>query len=70
VKSVRADGTVHDQFTIVKDVPPLPEDPGGNGTPPTVVQGCASSGAAPALLALAGIALAGLVRRRRARPAR
>jgi acid phosphatase type 7 len=82
VESVLLDGTVHDAFTIVKDVPALPPCSGAScgvapGDPPPEEpeepafglggQGCASAGAVPGLLALSALALVRVVRRRRKR---
>lgn len=72
VESVKPDGTVHDSFTITKDVPAVPET--GPGAPDgplaqnAVGPGCASGGSA-GLLALTGLALAGLRRRKPRRQA-
>jgi hypothetical protein len=84
IESIRSNGTVHDQFTIVKDVPPLPVSPpseppplsdsptppgGGDATPVDASQaGCASGGSA-GVLTLTVLGIALLALARRRVPA-
>jgi acid phosphatase type 7 len=70
VESVTMDGSVHDAFTIVKDVPALPDPqptPTPNEPPPgsDPESGCGSTGVVPGLLALSALVLARGLRRRR-----
>jgi acid phosphatase type 7 len=77
IESVTLDGSVHDAFTIVKDVPALPDFPPPAPTPPpnepppgfdpdsSSSQGCGSTGVVPGLLALSALVLARGLRRRR-----
>ncbi|ACL66790.1 Myxococcales GC_trans_RRR domain protein [Anaeromyxobacter dehalogenans 2CP-1] len=81
VDSIRGDGVIHDTFTIVKDIPPLPAQPPGGGdgggaggtpeTPPAngaVAVGCqAGAGSGWALLAPLAVVAAAALRRRRQR---
>jgi hypothetical protein len=76
VESVRYDGIVHDEFTIVKDVPPAPaggggtRDDGGSASARGAVAGggCASGGASGGFGALVVLAASGALRRRPRRP--
>jgi len=81
IQSVRFDGVVHDELTIVKDVPPLPEDGvGGSQTGgaegigsstsepgEAAVQGGCASGGGVSGLALAAVVAGGAFRRLRRR---
>jgi hypothetical protein len=81
IQSVRFDGVVHDELTIVKDVPPVPEDGNGGsqaggldglgsstGEPSgAAVQGGCASGGSMGGLALAASVAGGAFRRLRRR---
>ncbi|HSD22091.1 MAG TPA: metallophosphoesterase [Anaeromyxobacter sp.] len=82
IQSVRFDGVVHDELTIVKDVPPVPEDGSGgsqagvpDGTASSTGEpsgaaaqgGCATGGSVSGLAALAAVVASGALGRLRRR---